>query len=602
MAKKAKTKDGEVKGSSLIKPSNKKIVPKSKKAGSRTNTIIIISGALVALLSIAVGFKYYVLQRREGLEFKYKVPLRIDHEKRNAIVAAFKHGWSAYERDAMGFDEYHPISHGGTYLSSPEEGGGGLGYMVVDSLDTMQIMGLKDEYNRAREWVANELNFDKRGEFNTFEITIRVLGGLLSAYRLSADLNLTENGEPDQVFLDLAIDLAERILPVFDTQSGLPKSSINLGNRTGISAEVISTAESATMQLEFKYLAHLTGRKEFWEKAEHVMEVIKNADNPTGLVPIYMSESSGQFLMSDLRLGSRGDSYYEYLLKQYLQTGEEVYLRMYRHAMDSMHAYLVQKGIHHNLTYTAEIQPQQGWYKVYYTLVPKQDHLVCFLGGSLMLGAFISGGSPRTIPLDLEKLSEDAGKDWNVGTELVRTCVDTYDTATGLSPEIAHFHVNTTDMPDTPNKMSNEEKDEGEPKKKKDWYIKEGTENSPSYDARYILRPETIESLFLAYRLTGDEQYREQGWTIFQSIEKHCKLPEGGYASVLDVENVESKKEDRMETFFLSETLKYLYLLFSDADVLPLHKYVFNTEAHPLPVFTPTFGTGLKEMDGDEQR
>lgn len=75
------------------------------------------------------------------------------------------------ERDAMGFDEYHPISHGGTYLSSPEEGGGGLGYMVVDSLDTMQIMGLKDEYNRAREWVANELNFDKRGEFNTFEVS-----------------------------------------------------------------------------------------------------------------------------------------------------------------------------------------------------------------------------------------------------------------------------------------------------------------------------------------------------------------------------------------------------------------------------------------------
>jgi len=122
-----------------------------------------------------------------------------------------------------------------------------------------------------------------------------------------------------------------------------------------------------------------------------------------------------------------------------------------------------------------------------------------------------------------------------------------------------------------------------------DWYIRGArlAGQAPPYDARYILRPETVESLFIAYRLTGDERYREQGWAIFEAIEKYCRVESGGYASILNVDDVKSKKEDRMETFMMSETLKYLYLLFSDSNVLPLNKYVFNTEAHPLPIFTP---------------
>ncbi|KIJ25205.1 glycoside hydrolase family 47 protein, partial [Sphaerobolus stellatus SS14] len=99
--------------------------------------------------------------------------------------------------------------------------------------------------------------------------------------------------------------------------------------------------------------------------------------------------------------------------------------------------------------------------------------------------------------------------------------------------------------------------------------------------------PETVESLFIAYRLTGDQKYRDWGWKIFSSIEEHCKIPEGGYASILNVDAVPVDYEDKMETFFLSETLKYLFLLFSDDSVLPLDAVVFNTEAHPLPVFKP---------------
>jgi len=115
----------------------------------------------------------------------------------------------------------------------------------------------------------------------------------------------------------------------------------------------------------------------------------------------------------------------------------------------------------------------------------------------------------------------------------------------------------------------------------------------PPYDARYMLRPETVESLFIAFRLTHDVRYRDYGWKIFQSIEKHCRVATGGYATVVNVDEIPARLEDKMETFMMSETLKYLYLLFDDSRTLPLDEFVFNTEAHPLPIFNPTIGTGF---------
>lgn len=98
-------------------------------------------------------------------------------------------------------------------------------------------------------------------------------------------------------------------------------------------------------------------------------------------------------------------------------------------------------------------------------------------------------------------------------------------------------------------------------------------------------RPETVESLFYLYRLTKDERYREWGWKIFQAFETHTKVQEGGYACLKNV-HTPGKLRDRMESFFLTETLKYLYLLFGDDDtVLSLNEWVFNTEAHPLPIW-----------------
>lgn len=178
----------------------------------------------------------------------------------------------------MGDDEYHPISQGGSNLTKA----GGIGYTVIDSIDTMQIMGLNQEYTRARNWVANKLSFDRNDGFSTFEVsqlertsvlvlilpsqtTIRVLGGLLSAYHLSSK---------DPIYLEKAVELADRMLPAFNTPSGLPSSSINLSQRKGVPntefPHLVSVAEVSTLQLEFRYLSFLTDDPVYWQKAEHV--------------------------------------------------------------------------------------------------------------------------------------------------------------------------------------------------------------------------------------------------------------------------------------------------------------------------------------------
>lgn len=207
---------------------------------------------------------------------------------------------------------------------------------------------------------------------------------------------------------------------------------------------------------------------------------------------------------------------------------------MYDDAMTGIKDRLVERSGKSGLIYTQELHParhpetgQNTW-----QIVPKQDHLVCFLGGSFLLG-LTEGGKREN--LDWNNLDERDTEDFLVGSGLVETCVDTYDTATGLGAEIVVF------VP------------RGDPQSDKaDWYIKPG---QGLIDARNILRPETVESLLLAYRSTGDQKYRDWGWKIFQAFQKHCRVSSGGYAVIKDVRRDPAEQEDRMETFWLSETL-----------------------------------------------
>lgn len=194
----------------------------------------------------------------------------------------------------------------------------GLGWIIVDSLDTLMIMNLTSRLTHAREWVSTSLNYDQDHEVNTFETTIRMLGGLLSAHYLSSTFPnmapLLDDDKGEDLYLEKATDLADRLLGAFNSESGVPYASVNLKTMKGVPSHVdggaSSTAEAASLQLEFKFLAKLTGEKNYWDKAEKVIQVIDDNGRPDGLVPIFIYAHSGGFRGENIRLGSRGDSYY----------------------------------------------------------------------------------------------------------------------------------------------------------------------------------------------------------------------------------------------------------------------------------------------------
>ncbi|KAJ1599164.1 hypothetical protein NDA14_003239 [Ustilago hordei] len=544
---------------------------------------------------------------------------KADLKRQAAILEAFNHSWSAYKRDAWGYDEYHPISQHGSNLNGKH--GQGIGYTIVDALDTLILFGLKQDYEQARDWVREVLDWHVPGRMNVFETTIRTLGGLLSAAALIRDpphAAFEANEQDAEMFIARAVELAERLKPAFDTPSGVPLREVDL--ETGQAFADLnnnnssSLAEATTIQLEFKYLAHLTRNPEYWRIAERPMQVVREASarlqHLQGLLPIFLNPINGHFYNGEIRLGSRGDSYYEYLIKQWLQTGrsEKVYRDMYDNALRGIKRLLTKPSVHSKppLMFTVELAPRMRATdgRPYMQLVPKQDHLVCFLGGAMMLGSTCTKdifGETTKRPLppisDVSRGDETDKEDWRLGHELVRTCMDTYSkTKTGLSPEIAFFKTRSEVNATEAQRIA---ANRAPLRRNVDWYIKKPPASysgrpNPLIDARNILRPETVESLFIAFSLTGDEIYREWGWQIFQAFEKHCKVESGGYSSIDDVDAKHPQKMDKMETFWLSETLKYLYLLFSDRDALPLNKWVLNTEAHPLPIFKPHFPTGFE--------
>ncbi len=105
-----------------------------------------------------------------------------------------------------------------------------------------------------------------------------------------------------------------------------------------------------------------------------------------------------------------------------------------------------------------------------------------------------------------------------------------------------------------------------------------------SQDKYYILRPEVIEAYFYLWRVTKDQKYREWAWDAAMAIEKYCKTA-NGYSGISDVYAAQSiRHDDVQQSFFFAETLKYLFLIFSEDDVLPLNKYVLNTEAHLISI------------------
>ncbi|KAF5383589.1 hypothetical protein D9615_003579 [Tricholomella constricta] len=532
------------------------------------------------------------------------------------VRRAFLHAYHGYERYAAPHDELRPLSN--NYSNKFN----GWGVSVFDSLDTMLIMDLKNEYTRAVQIVKKtEFSLPKAEFAPYFETVIRYLGGLLSAYALSGN----------KLFLDRADELASKLDPIFNTTSGLALFGVNPTSGTTIGPEIGILAEIASLQLEYTYLAKLTGKAWHYNRASTLLKAFENAELrlTDGMLPVRWNLTTAQPHDAHLSVGAQADSAHEYLLKQYLMTArtDKASLKMYLRATTHIITNLLYVSPTRHLLYVTDHKIDKDGNKY-----PSHvfEHLSCFLPGLLALGA-------HTLPLDkLDSLGinlddidggelfGEARRNHEVLSRydlrkihlwaaegLAQACWLTYaDQPTGLGPDevvmktseskkvwdaqTSQWRARTRgllwmDAMEIWKKSGSRGAPPGLEDKKPITYEKEGRgrRSDRDYALRkpgHLLRPETVESLYILWRATGDLKWRERGRQIFQAIEKEAKTP-SGYASLRSVDVSPAPLDDNMPSYFLAETLKYLYLLFINDDPIPLDQWVFNTEAHPFPVF-----------------
>jgi mannosidase alpha-like ER degradation enhancer 2 len=408
----------------------------------------------------------------------------------------FLHSWKAYEQYAWGHDELEPLS------KAPRDWyGTSLQMTPVDSLDTLLLMGLAEDADKAKALIVDKLSFDRDVEVKNFEVTIRLLGGLLSGYQMTGDPRL----------LRLAEDLGTRLLPVFDSPTGMPYMYVNL--KTGKTSGAHSNpAEIGTLVLEFGTLAKLTNKPIFYDKAKNALIQLYKRRSKIGLVGEEIDVETGEWISRASHVGGGIDSYYEYLLKCSRLFGDKECGDMWRESLRALNRRLADKA------------PTGLWYGQVDMVSGKRTAtefgaLHAFLPAVLALGGDL--GRAR-------RLQDSAYKMWNLH---------------GIEPEVLDYRTMRVTYPG------------------------------------YPLRPEIVESAYYLHRLTGDPRYLEMGRTFFEGIVTHCRT-EAGYTTLKDV--VTKEKGDLMPSYFLAETLKYLYLLFAPDSTLDLGKAVFNTEAHPL--------------------
>jgi ER degradation enhancer, mannosidase alpha-like 2 len=418
------------------------------------------------------------------------------------------HAWRGYEKYAWGHDELKPVSrkphdwHSATLLMTP-----------VDALDTLVLMGLTDEAKKAHELIVERLSFDEDVEVKSFEITIRLLGGLLSAHQLTGDAKL----------LRLADDLGARLLPTFDSPTGMPYMYVNL--KTGKTREARSNpAEIGTLILEFGTLSRLTGKPVYFEKAKRALTELARRRSPIGLVGDEIDVRTGKWLSRTSHVGGGIDSYYEYLAKCGILFDDGECRGLWADGKRALDRYLADE-VSGGLWY-GEADMKTG------------KRTATTFGA---LHAFLPAVFALTRDADRARRLQDS-------------CFEMW-TRNGIEPDLYDYRAQKV------------------------------------VDASYPLRPEIVESAFLLYRTTHDPKYLAMGRRFFDDLVARCRVADG--YTVLD-SVATMKKGDLMPSYFLAETLKYLYLLFAPEDTLDLREVVLNTEAHPLRRVPAAGGTNAR--------
>jgi len=454
-------------------------------------------------------------------------PMSSVDPRRDHVKTAMKHAWNTYAQYGWGYDSMHSVSKSGyNWLY--------MNLTIVDAIDTLIVMEMTEEFEAARA-VIEQSDFKPDNFDSLFDVTMRVIGGLLSAHSLSGD----------SMFLSKAEELERRLLPAYSTPSGIPYNDIN-PKTSETRPGPTNLAQAGTCLMELYYLTEHTGDPIFAEIATSVVEsIVAMPHSVPALYPIFIDPTSGTPISDTISLDSCGDSFYEYLVKTWIlmngpySTNEDakLYRSMWDDSMDAAMEMLIKESTPSGYVYTTSVTDGE----------PNDimGHLGCYAGAMFALGAVAYND---TTPSGNHRSSEH----WRIGAELTRTCHATYDTTrTGIGPEQFRFVDG------------------------KDFVVE-----SPGY----YLRPEVVESYFYMWRFTHDEMYREWGWAAFEAINATCFAP-AGFSDIDDVNGQPPKLLDNEDPFFLAETLKYLYLLFSEDELIPLEKYVFTTESHPLLIF-----------------
>jgi len=404
--------------------------------------------------------------------------------------------WRAYKQYAWGHDALKPLSRSAEdWYAQP------LYISPIDAYSTLKLMGFHDEAAEIERYVVDSLSWDKDIDAKVFEVDIRILGGLLSMYELS--------GNP--AVLARAVDFADRLLPAFNTPTGIPTYYVNL--RTGKQrGDTVNVAEAGTNILELGILSYYTGDPKYYAAGKRATLAVHERRSALGLVGSDIHVRTGEWTDRTAHICAGVDSYYEYLYKAYQLFGDTTIGRVWRESIAAVNAHLPEEK--DSLLWYGRSDMDSG---------ERTSRVITLYDAFMPALLVLSGDTARA-----ERLQHTWDVVWHQH---------------GLEPTAYDYGTRT---------------------------VRHGA---------YDLNPEIIESAYYLLHFTGKPLYREMAARYWASIKQHCRT-EVAFTSVADVRTMEQK--DYMPTFFFAETLKYLYLAFTEGDGrFNLSEHVFNTEAHP---------------------
>lgn len=503
-----------------------------------------------------------------------------------AVKDSFVHSWEGYKKAAWLHDEVKPLS------GSFKDPFGGWAATLVDSLDSLWIMGLTEDFEQAVK-ACDEIDFTTTESdlINVFETTIRYLGGFLAAYELS------DKQYPS--LLTKSVEVADLVMCAFDTPNRAPVSrwdwrSYTEGDPQKAPRSTL-VAEIGSLSLEFSKLSQLTGDMQYHDAAQRMSDEFEKGQRNTrlpGMWPVHAdpSQTPMEFPGDTFTLGGMSDSLYEYFPKQYLLLAGKLSQprSLYEGFIDVAKKHLLRRALNPEdrpLMFFADARVNRAGEV---TTVAQGQHLTCFAGGMVGMAAKIF----------------DRPDDMAVAEQLTDGCVWAYNsTPSGIGPEIFNFVPCDPDPAEDDCSWNEErwhgalarhwrsalktaEKERGAQSARDELQKIIEAQRLPEGmvavgDKRYILRPEAIESVFMLHRLTADPRWADSAWVMFEAIERLTRSPIAA-ASLDDVTQPRPRQVDSMESFWLAETLKYFYLVFADPDLVSLDEWVLNTEAHPL--------------------